>query len=140
MGYEIEISYDLKKQKNVTNLLGNLVSCAESNECSNYFQYSECEGSIKKMKKRCIFVFYFDDEKFVNMSEFLKVVVNKYKKRLYVDSIYEIENNNLIYASPYYMKLMEKDQQDNYKERRKTRSYSDTDYYILREILKKEKW
>jgi len=73
------------------------------------------------------------------MNEFLKTVVNKYKKRLYVDSIYEIEKNNLIYASPYYMRLMEKDQQDNYKERRKTRSYSDTDYYILREILKKEK-
>lgn len=34
---------------------------------------------------------------------------------------------------------MEKEVVTDYKHRRQTRSYSDTDYYILRDILKKIK-
>jgi hypothetical protein len=32
---------------------------------------------------------------------------------------------------------MEKEQKDDYKERRSNRSFSETDYFILRDILKK---
>ena len=35
------------------------------------------------------------------------------------------------------MKLMEKDSKDDYKERRSNRSFSETDYFIIRDILKK---
>ena len=71
------------------------------------------------------------------MSNFLKDVIDKYKKKLFIESIYDIDRHSLIYASSYYMSIMEKEQKDDYKHRRTTRSFSDTDYYILRDILKK---
>ena len=72
------------------------------------------------------------------MTNFLKEVIERYKKKIYIESIYEVDKHNLIYASPYYINLMEKDQKDDYKHRRETRSFSETDYFILREILKKK--
>ena len=72
------------------------------------------------------------------MTKFLKEVIERYKKKIYIESIYEVDKHNLIYASPYYINLMEKDQKDDYKHRREIRSFSETVYFILREILKKK--
>jgi len=79
----------------------------------------------------------FDEYKFEQMTKFLKDVISRYKKKLYIESVYDINKHNLIYASPYYMSIMEKEQKDDYKERRANRSFSETDYFILRDILKK---
>ena len=71
------------------------------------------------------------------MTTFLQEVIAKYKKNIHIESVYDVENSNIIYASSRYMELMEPDQKDDYKHRRQTRSYSETDYFILRDILKK---
>jgi len=72
------------------------------------------------------------------MTNFLKEVIKRYKQKICIESISEVEKQNLIYASPYYMELMETEQKDEYKHRRQTRSFSETDYFILRDILKKK--
>jgi|UniRef100_A0A6C0CM31 hypothetical protein len=138
MGYEIEMSLDLRKHKSVTKIIDDTQDLAEYYECERYYQFSECEGEIRRLKRKAqVMVFCFDDNKFENMSNFLKDVIAKYKKRLYIESIYDINRHSLIYASPYYMSIMEREQKDDYKERRTNRSFSETDYFILREILKK---
>lgn len=138
MGYEIEMSLDLRKNRNVSSILDGAMEMANNNECRRYFQFSECEGEIRRLKRQSqIIVFCFDEEKFTEMSNFLKQVIDKYKKRLFIESIYEVEKHNLIYASPYYMTKMDTDKKDDYKHRRTNRAFSDTDYYILRDILKK---
>jgi hypothetical protein len=138
MGYEIEMSLDLRKHRNVSSILDGAMEMANNNECQRYFQFSECEGEIRRLKRQSqIIVFCFDEEKFTKMSNFLKQVIDKYKKWLFIESIYEVEKHNLIYASPYYMTKMDTDKKDDYKHRRTTRAFSDTDYYILRDILKK---
>jgi hypothetical protein len=138
MGYEIEMSLDLRKERNVISVMNGAMEIAENNECDRYFQFSECEGEVRRLKRKSqVIVFCFDDEKFTEMSNFLKDVIDKYKKKLFIESIYDIDRHSLIYASSYYMSIMEKEQKDDYKHRRTTRSFSDTDYYILRDILKK---
>ncbi len=137
MGYEIEMSLDLRKERNVISVMNGAMEIAENNECDRYFQFSECEGEVRRLKRKSqVIVFCFDDEKFTEMSNFLKDVIDKYKKKLFIESIYDIDRHSLIYASSYYMSIMEKEQKDDYKHRRTTRSFSDTDYYILRDILK----
>lgn len=138
MGYEIEMSLDLRKHKSVTKIIEDAQDIAEYHDCERYYQFSECEGDVRRMKRKAqVMVFCFDEEKFENMTTFLKDIIAKYKKKLYIESVYDINRHSLIYASPYYMSIMEKEQKDDYKERRTNRSFSETDYFILREILKK---
>ena len=150
MGYEIEISLELRKNKKNKNnnnnntlnaVINGSIELAENNECERHFIFSEydCDGVVRRTKKKDsqVLVFCFKDEKFTEMSNFLKGVIEKYKKRICIESIYEVEKHNLIYASPYYISSMDIDNKDDYKHRRTTRAFSDTDYYILREILKK---
>jgi hypothetical protein len=138
MGYEIEMSFDLRKHNDVTKLLGNAIELAEINNCERHFQFTETEGEVRRIKKQnYVLVFCFEDERFEGMTNFLKQILARYKRKIHIESIYEVNNHNLIYASSYYMSLMEKEQKEDYKYRREKRSYSETDYFILREILKK---
>ena len=138
MGYEIELSIDLRKEKNISTLLDLVNTIAYNNNCDKFYKFTDYEGSNRKIKRNSyVMIFCFEDEKFVNMTSFLKEIVEKHKKKFHIESIYEIDHNNLIYASSYYMELMEKEQKDNYKHRRQNRSFSETDYFILRDILRK---
>tara|TARA_B110000438_G_C15770424_1_gene631625 strand:+ start:165 stop:587 length:423 start_codon:yes stop_codon:yes gene_type:complete len=140
MGYEIELSFNLKKQTDVTNMINKAVELANNNYCDRHYQFSEMEGKVRGLKRQSlIMVFCFESEYINQMSDFLKEVLAKYKRKLYIESIYHIDCNSLIYASPYYMKIMEEHQVDNYKKKRQNLSFSDTDYYILKEVLKKIK-
>jgi hypothetical protein len=138
MGYEIEMSIDIRKERNISNIMTNATSIAYTHECDKHYRFTDYEGNRRKIKRNSyVMIFCFQEEKFNNMANFLKEVIAKYKKKIQIESIYEIEHNNLIYASSYYMDLIEKEQKDNYKHRRQTRSFSETDYFILRDILKK---
>jgi hypothetical protein len=138
MGYEIEMSFDLKRDKNVHKLIDTTIDRAFENNCERHYKFSEMQGNPRKLKRQALIcVFYFPEEYFDNMADFLKTTVDKYKKKIHIESIYQIDTHNLIYASPYYMNIMETHQKDDYKNRRQNRSFSDTDYYILRDILKK---
>ena len=139
MGYEIEMSFDLRKQKNITNLLNGTIELADNNLCDRHFQFTECEGNVRNLKRQSyVLVFCFNEDRFTEMTKFLKEVIERYKKKIYIESIYEVDKHSLIYASSYYMDLMGKEQKDDYKHRRETRSFSETDYFILRDILKKK--
>lgn len=138
MGYEIEMSLDLRKHKNTSTIINGSMELAENNACDRYFQFSEYEGEVRRIKRNSqVLLFCFEDEKFTEMSNFLKEVIEKYKKKLFIESIYDVDRHSLIYASSHYMSKIETETKDDYKTRRTNRSFSDTDYYILREILKK---
>lgn len=138
MGYEVEISIDLKKNKNGLKTVDSLIEIADDNNCKRHFQFSENDGEVRRLKRMIhVMVFCFDNIEFENMTKFLEETLKRYKKKITIESIYNMETNQLIHASAYYMSIMEKDVVTDYKHRRQTRSYSDTDYYILRDILKK---
>ena len=141
MSYEIEISYDIQKQLSyTTKLLAKTIELAENNKCDKHFQFTECKRLSNKVRGKIptpVVIFCFENDHFTDMTTFLQEVMAKYKKNIHIESVYDVENRNIIYASTRYMELMEPDQKDDYKHRRQTRSYSETDYFILRDILKK---
>ena len=140
--YEIEMSFDRKDQLNQsTKLISDTIHMATIHNCHKHFQFTESKDMNQHTRRPVnVVVFSFHDEHFQGMANYLTEIVNRYNKRIRIESVYEITNRNLIYASPSYMKIMNivnKDTIDDYKHRRQTRSYSETDYFILREILKK---
>ena len=139
MSYEIEMSFDLKKQKNVTKLLNATFDLAEKNDCDRHFEFTECEGSVRKLRRQAyVLVFCFYEEKLTEMTNFLKEIIEKYKKKIYIESIYEVEKHSLIYASSHYIQIMDKDQRENYINKKQMKSFTETEYFILRDILKKK--
>lgn len=140
MGYEIEMSFNLKKQtlNSTPNIVSKTVEIANKNQCNRHFQFTDYNGSNRQLKKHGhILIFCFNDDKFDGMTQFLKEITERYKKKAIIESIYEIQNHRLIYASSYYMNIIDKDTQEDYRHRRQTRSYSETDYFIIRDILNK---
>ena len=94
---------------------------------------------MRKLRRQAyVLVFCFYEEKLTEMTNFLKEIIEKYKKKIYIESIYEVEKNSLIYASPHYIQIMEKDQRENYINKKQTKSFTETEYFILRDILKKK--
>ena len=76
MSYEIEMSFDLKKQKNVTKLLNATFDLADKNNCDRHFEFTECEGSVRKMRRQAyVLVFCFYEEKLTEMTNFLARVL-----------------------------------------------------------------
>lgn len=143
MGYEIEISYNVKMPNHhLTNVITKTKEIADTNGCQNHFQFTQFKNQIQNQiqnRKNEIptVVFCFESERFTEMTNFLKEVIAKYKKKTRVESVYDIDARSIIYASPNYVDILEATHKEDYNYRRKTRSFSETDYFILRDILKK---
>jgi len=138
MGYEIEMSYNIKQHVYyLSNLLTKSIELAENNHCEKHFQFTDNKGYNKIKGQTPFLVVCFENNRFTEMTYFLQEIIAKYKKNIHIESVYDVENRNIIYASSRYMEIMEKEQKDDYKHRRQTRSFSETDYFILRDILKK---
>ena len=82
MGYEIEMSYDLKKipgniSINAKKLTDSLVKMAYQNNCDKYFQFKEGDTQRYHQKLRSnIMIFTFKSDRFTEMSNFLQKIVN----------------------------------------------------------------
>jgi len=79
MGYEIEMSFDLKRDKNVHKLIDATIDRAFENNCERHYKFSEMQGNPRKLKRQAFkFVcFNFPEEYFDNMADFLKTTVDK---------------------------------------------------------------
>jgi hypothetical protein len=76
---------------------------------------------------------------FENLSKMLDFI-KKIKKTIKIDkikieSIYDLERNILLYTNNYIEKHMTEKQKDLVYHRRNSRSYSETDYLLLKQIL-----
>ena len=92
MGYEIEMSLDLRKHKSVTKIIDGAQDLADYYECERFYQFSECDGEVRRLKRKAqVMVVCFDEYKFEQMTNFLKDVISRYKKKLYIESVYDIK-------------------------------------------------
>ena len=145
MGYEIEISYNVKiPNHHLTNVITKTKEIADTNGCQHHFQFKQFRNQNQNQNQNQnrkneiqTVVFCFESERFTEMTNFLKEVIAKYKKKTRVESVYDIDARSIIYASPTYVDILETTHKEDYNYRRKTRSFSETDYFILRDILKK---
>jgi hypothetical protein len=58
-------------------------------------------------------------------------------KGIYIESIFNEETNQIIYASQYYLTILDKFSSNTYKSNKRTRSYSEDETIIMDELNKK---
>jgi hypothetical protein len=136
MGYNIEVSIDLLRHTNISEVKKQIADSALDFECNYYYYLYEMEGGCKIPRNHCIMVINFDDEQIFNCAEFLKLI--KRLKTFHIECIYEDDIVcNLIYASKYYQTTMGKDRAIKYNKFKRERSLSDNEKMILEQVSKK---
>jgi hypothetical protein len=136
MGYNIEVSIDLLRHTNISEVKKQIADSALDFECNHYYYLYEMEGRCKIPRNHCIMVINFDDEQIFNCAEFLKLI--KRLKTFHIECIYEDDIVcNLIYASKYYQTTMGKDRAIKYNKFKRERSLSDNEKMILDQVSKK---
>jgi hypothetical protein len=138
MGYNIEVSIDLLRHTNISEVKKDIADAALDYECSYYYYLYEMEGRCRIPRNHCIMVINFADDQIFNCADFLKLI--KKMKILHIECIYEDDIIcKLIYASQYYQTTMEKDKAIKYNKFRRERSLSDNEKMILEHVSKKER-
>lgn len=134
MGYNIEVSFNIFKNSNVTELEGYIISIAKTCECNFFYSNCEMEKNLHIQRNHTVITINFDDKNMQQLLKFLNSI--KKIKGIYIESIYNENTNGIIYASQYYLTLMDKNSCKTYKLTKRERSYSEDDTLILNEIDK----
>jgi hypothetical protein len=135
MGYTIEVSFDILKHSNISELKKTIVDHALDLNCDNYYYYYDMDGMVKIPRNHCIIAINFLEEETFNCAKFIKKI--KKMPNIHIECIYEDDIAcKLIYASNFYLKNVDKSKVVVYNKFKRERGYSDNEKYILNEIKK----
>ena len=130
MGYNIEVSFNILKNSNVTEIKNYVTSKADDCLCDYFSINYEMENNLKFTKNDCIITVHFNYCNFDNLIFFLKNIKNN--KKLYIDSIYHDDNSKYVYASKKYLiQNTNKLFYEEYNKNKKNTNYSDEERKIL---------
>jgi hypothetical protein len=140
MEYIIEIFFDLKKVKNIISTKEFLRDLAYSSNCSMQYFIHEIDGHSRIIDNNtCIYYINFSEENFNNLINLIKIIkenTNDILKNIIIDCIYEDgEQNNMIYASQNYIRLINKSDQNKIKPINKQNTYHEQ---ILNALISKK--
>ena len=133
MGYNIEVAFNVFQHHNVQELEDKVINIAIDNGCEFYYNDYEFERNFKFKRNHCVITVNFNNIEYI--VKFIKNI--KKTKGIYIETIYNDEPNNLLYASRYYItQMMDKHIAKKYKFNKRERSYSEDDIIILNTIQK----
>jgi hypothetical protein len=136
MGYNIEVSFNVLKQSNVGEVKDHIIDLAIEKGCEFYFEDFEFEKNRQYQRNHCVITLHFSSG-IDSVVQFLKIIHKT--KGVFIETIFQDENSQLLYASRYYItQMMDKHIAKKYQIRRKERSYSEDDTLILQSIQKWE--
>lgn len=132
MGYIIEVSFDILKNSNMTEIQVEVKNLAEYCGCVSFYEDYEYDDRCQFKRNHCVFTTHFLDENMLFMLDFIKNI--RKEKYLFLESIYNEETRMLVYASQYYLTQ----KMDKYKAKmfRRERSYSEDEAMIIKTIKK----
>lgn len=135
MGYTVEISIDVLKQRNINGLKEIVESLAIEHHCSHYYHMYEMEKNLAIQRNHCVIAVAFEDSEVMNCSKFIKYLKNRFKGVMFLECIYQDNIGGigckLIYASPCYLKQVEKDKVSKYVKYKRERSHSENEVMLL---------
>lgn len=113
MAYQIEISINLNKIHNLTEIKNMLLKKAESCKLQNHYSFYEHIGKNRKIyRNHCILTLLFQEHDEL-LAEFIKFV--KIIKNINIESVgLDTGQFKLMYASKKYLNIMEKQFMENY--------------------------
>jgi hypothetical protein len=130
MGYSIEVSFNVLKHSNVTEIKDEIQDLATSCGCKMFYDDYEFENNLQFQRNHCVITIGFDNGNICYLILFLKKI--RSKKYLYIENIYDETSRQILYASKYYItQKMDKGYSKMFKEERRKRSYSEDDIMIL---------
>ena len=123
MGYTVEVSFNIEKCSGISEKLGNIFNYAKSSHAISSYEDYEMSGNVKIPRRHCVVNTVFGDEQSCDCAQFIKSI--SFDRQIYIESIYsDFGPYNLIYASPHYIKNMEKRTAKAYQEKRANRALS----------------
>ena len=134
MGYNVEISVNMLKETNFSELESTIEDIANSYDCENFYLLSEEDGTIKIPRYHTVFVIHFIDENFDNFIKFLRII--RHSKKGYIESIYNSDIHKLLYASSYYLNKMDKEASKKYKNFIKNKNFTTQENTLLKVLIK----
>lgn len=135
MGYNIEVSFNILKNKNVSELEDYITSVAKECKCSSSYSLIEMETNTFMQRNHNVISTIFDEMNVNDLVNYIKTI--KKIKGIYIESIFNEETNQIIYASQYYLTILDKFVSKSYKLNKRERSYSEDETIIIDELNKK---
>ena len=128
MGYAVELSFNVMKTAGITTRQDVITSIADRYNSTCSYSSFEAEGIGGKVyRSDSLHVVIFDDESYQDMIRFVKEI--RQNKFAYIECIYRDDCScDLLYASPKYLKMLDKP--TSLRIRRNLRERSKTDDYV----------
>ena len=138
MGYMIELSINMKKTTNLTQLKDDIICLANKNNCTFFYDTFEYIVSNRYFYRNHYIIsleFPDDDDKLIS---FIREI--KKNKKIYIENLnYENLQCKIMYASKKYLNMMEKEQAKSYLKARREGSLFKYNSKIMKELRKKQK-
>jgi hypothetical protein len=138
MDYSIEISFDIRKHKNVTTMKNNMLDLAHEYGGGYIYIMHDIAGKGRHniYRNHCIISVTFTEDNIENCVKFIKQIK---KTRSYkIECIYKSSGNSrLLYASTVYLKTINKEQSETYTTQKSTNHYTYNEYLLISELFAK---
>ena len=136
MAYQIEISVNLNKITNLSEIKNLLIEKANDCKVEDYYTMYEHMGKNRQIyRNHCVLVFMFQEHDEL-LAEFIRYV--KKIKNISIESVgFDKGKFELIFASKKYLNMMEKDFAQKYIIKRREGKLYKQDSIIFKAILKK---
>jgi len=141
----MEISFNILKHGNISELKATIQLLAQDYKCESFYDYVEMgsgtsgrffEGNIQR--NHCIIVAEFIEDNITFCANFIRVIQRM--KDVYLECIYQDNVKcKLVYASPFYLKLMNREKVELYKKYTREKIYTENEAIILQEAHYKTK-
>lgn len=133
MAYSIEISVNLLKHSNFSDIETTLYYIADKYNYDRFYKLSEVDGTNKITRYHSITTISFLKNDINNLLYFIKDI-KKYKY-YNIECIYEDDiKTKLIYATSYYLQTIDKSNRIDYTLFKRNRSYSEDEAMLLNEV------
>jgi hypothetical protein len=130
MGYNIEISFNLEKVSNGMEFKENIHKLASNYKCTNFYMYEDTDFYAKFKRVHGIMVVNFPEIEFDNFISFIRTI--KKTKNCAIECIYnDSVASKLIYASGYYLTIINKQKAIDYKTYIKDKNFNDDEQALL---------
>ena len=130
MGYNIEVSFNLEKVSNGMEFKKNIHDLANNHKCSNFYSFEDTDLNSKFKRTHGIAVINFAELEFESFLSFIRNI--KKTKNCVIECIYD-DNvvSKLVYASGYYLTIINKQKAIDYKTYIKDKIFSDEEKVLL---------
>jgi hypothetical protein len=129
MGYNIEISLNLIKIQNSSEIKQNINDLAMEYNCNNFYIMDDTDIYSKIKRIHSIMVVNFLENELNNCIRFIREM--KKQKNCFIECVYDDNVYKLIHASSYYLKCINKQKSIDYKKCIKECNFNENEIKLL---------